>query len=177
MKIDITKANDRRVSASLDEPALNRPVDFRQNIDYSLPRAPRRHRQRAQGSRLGSSRGLVRLLILTKRVRLVNRHSRKVRNTEGRPSSGVRESRELTMNQLEVKPMTTITKDQQEQLSRMVQSHRFGYVLQALMDACYDNAANYRSGSPMSNKWMARVNRLAELLKAEKEDLEARQGR
>ena len=73
--------------------------------------------------------------------------------------------------------MTTITKDQQEQLSRMVQSHRFGYVLQALMDACYDNAANYRSGSPMSNKWMARVNRLAELLKAEKEDLEARQGR
>jgi hypothetical protein len=67
--------------------------------------------------------------------------------------------------------MTTITKDQQEQISRMVQSHRFGYVLEALMDACYDNAANYRVGSPMSNKWMARVKGLAELLEAEKDDL------
>jgi hypothetical protein len=71
--------------------------------------------------------------------------------------------------------MTTITKDQQEQISRMVQSHRFGYVLEALMDACYDNAACFRVGSPMSNKWMARVKRLAELLEAEKDDLEARE--
>jgi hypothetical protein len=74
------------------------------------------------------------------------------------------------MNQ-RIKPMTTITKDQQEQISRMVQSHRFGYVLKALMDACYDNAANYRPGSPMSNKWITRVNHLAEWIEAEKENL------
>jgi hypothetical protein len=67
--------------------------------------------------------------------------------------------------------MTTITKEQQEQISRMVQSHRFRYVLEALMDACYDNAANYRLGSPMSNKWMARVKRLADWIETEKEDL------
>jgi hypothetical protein len=73
--------------------------------------------------------------------------------------------------------MTTITKDQQEQISKMVQSHRFGYVLEALMDACYYNAANYRPDSPMSNKWMTRVNRLAELLEAEKEDLGSEAGK
>ena len=67
--------------------------------------------------------------------------------------------------------MTTITKDQQDQIAALVQSHCFGYVLEALMDACYDNAACYRVGSPMSNKWMARVKRLAEALEAEKEDL------
>jgi hypothetical protein len=45
--------------------------------------------------------------------------------------------------------MTTVTKDEQEQVSRLVLKHRFGYVLEALMDACYENAANYRVGSSM----------------------------